>query len=97
MSMIDWSDPEEMLGLLAEYLHDELHDEHRDDKRADFLEDLSAAIDELASHTETPTRTVLAALREIYDEQPAEFADDPVMTHVNDCIAELSRILAHSK
>ena len=36
MSLIDWSDPEEMLGLLVEYIRDELIEEQRDRRRAAF-------------------------------------------------------------
>jgi hypothetical protein len=37
MSLIDWSDPDEMLGLLIEYVADETVASHDDLDRADFL------------------------------------------------------------
>ena len=88
--MIDWSDPEDLLGLLAEYVRDELQNEHRDRERADFLRDLSSAVQALASRADEPARQSLDQLREIHDAQPAEFADDPVLVHVRDCIEELA-------
>ena len=94
MSIIDWSDPEEMLGLLAESVRDELTAEAGDEERVSFLQMLSAAVDSLATRAGAPARTLLAELREIHDEQPAGFAEDPVSIHVRDCIEELARIVA---
>lgn len=92
MSMIDWSDPEEMLGLLAEYLRDELRDEYSDEERRTFLRALISEVDALASDANAPASSLLERLREISDAQPAEFNADPVLSHVHDCIEELSRI-----
>lgn len=92
--MIDWSDPEEMLGLLAEYVRDEWLSEHRDRDRARFLRQLSSAIESL---TNLPAGDVIAQLRQIHDTQASEFAEDPALVHVDDCIQELSRILAQAE
>ena len=91
--MIDWSDPEEMLGLLAEYVRDEFLSEDRDRERAAFLRDLSAAVDALAARAGSPTRALLGRLQEIHDSRPPEFANDAVSAHLSDCIDELERIL----
>ena len=90
--MIDWSDPEEMLGLLAEYLRDELQGERDDRDRAQFLRALWSTVDALARGNDASSRNTLARLQEIYDEQPHEFAHDRALTHVRDCIEELARI-----
>jgi hypothetical protein len=92
MSMIDWSDPEEMLGLLAEYLRDELRDELGDTERRTFLRTLVSEVDALAADANAPASSLLERLREISDAQPAEFEADPVLPHLHDCIEELSRI-----
>lgn len=93
MSLIDWSDPEEMLGLLAEYLADERLAERDDRRRARFVDDLSSALTVLASQgQELSTRATIERLRKIRDGQPAEFSADPTLVHLDDCIQELERI-----
>jgi hypothetical protein len=95
MSLIDWSDPEEMLGLLAEFVADERLAERDDRRRAGFLDELSSALTALASEgEELSTRTMIDRLRDIYDGQPAEFSADPALVHLEDCIQELERIAA---
>ncbi|MGE5814452.1 MAG: hypothetical protein ACM36C_08195 [Acidobacteriota bacterium] len=97
MSILDWSDAEEMLGLLAEYVSDELHGESVDRQRVGFLRTLSSAVESLASHAvELSTPETIARLRCIHDSQPAEFAGDVTLVHVRDCIQELERILAQT-
>jgi hypothetical protein len=88
MTLIDWSDPDEMLGLLIEYVADEAVASHEDPERAAFLRHLSRELDALASNTER----VEQSLREVIDEQPREFANDPVLEHLEACIEELQRI-----
>ncbi len=93
MSFIDWSDSEEMLGLLAWYVADERIAEQEDRERRMFLHQLSSALMALASHAEElTTQSAIERLREIRDAQPAEFASDPVLVHLEDCIQELERI-----
>ena len=91
MSMIDWSDPEEMLGLLVEYVADETAASHHDADRAHFLHQLSRELAALARQDPESDRIELT-LQEIHDSQPMEFANDPVMGHVEACIEELHRI-----
>lgn len=93
MSFIDWSDPEEMLGLLAEYIVDEQLAEREDRQRASFLKELSTALTDLASRaSELSTRSTIDRLRGIFESQPSEFGTDPALVHVDDCIQELERI-----
>ncbi len=94
MSILDWSDPGEMVGLLAEYVRDELGQALEDRERAGFLRALSSAVESLASHAELPPRETLARLRGIYASQQADFAADQALVHVHDCIQELERIEA---
>jgi hypothetical protein len=95
MSLINWSDPEEMLGLLAEYVADEQLAERRDRQRARFLKNLSSALTALASRaSELSTRAAIDCLHTIYDSQPPDFGTDPALVHLDDCIHELERILA---
>jgi len=93
MSIIDWADPEEMLGLLSEYVRDELQEEAHDRARAAFLRQLAVDVDALCSDEGAETTT--ARLRDLYESQPGEFADDPVVQHVRDCVLELERIAGH--
>ena len=92
MSLIDWSDPEEMLGLLVEFVADEAMASQDDPDRARFLNELSRALAALAEQDAGSIHRIELELREIHDAQPREFARDPVMTHVEACLEELHRI-----
>ena len=48
MSFINWSDPEEMLGLLAEYVIDEEAYASEDPARSAFLHELSRELTAMA-------------------------------------------------
>jgi hypothetical protein len=85
MSLIDWSDPHEMLGLLIEYVDDERNGEDDDVDRAQFLDEIAHALARVGPD-------LAASLRRIHESRPREFAKDPVMRHIEDCIAELERI-----
>ncbi|HEY6843828.1 MAG TPA: hypothetical protein VI391_06645 [Thermoanaerobaculia bacterium] len=89
MSILDWSEPEEMLGLLRESIRDELP-QTRDRERLGFLRRLSVAVDALEPSASPAVS--LAQLRRIYDGQPEAFATDPVLIHVRDCMEELARL-----
>jgi hypothetical protein len=94
MPFIDWSDPDEMLGLLAEYVADEAVAE-RDPLRRTFLDELSMTLATLASSSEDrPARQTIDSLRDIHDSQPREFGADSVLVHVDECMQELERIVA---
>ena len=92
MSLIDWADPEEMLGLLLEYVADETVASHDDADRDHFLNQLARELGDIAEQVFESVDRIALALREIHDSQPREFASDPVMAHVEACIEELHRI-----
>ena len=92
MSLIDWSDPDEMLGLLLEYVADEVATSHDDPDRNHFLSQLSRELHALAAHDFGTTGRIELALREVIDSQPRDFASDPVMAHLEACVEELHRI-----
>ena len=92
MSLIDWSDPDEMLGLLVEYVADEAAASHDDPDRNRFLRQLRRELDALAVHNLRTTDRVERTLREFIDAQPRDFAGDPVVAHLEACIEELHRI-----
>src|SRR5438094_7025999 len=97
MTFIDWSDSEEMLGLLCEYVADEKADAQDDHARVRFLAELSAELAELAS--DAPRISVdqaIGRLRGLSAFQRDDFAGDPVLTHVEACIEELQRIKAQN-
>ena len=97
MTFIDWSDPEEMLGLLTEYVADARTGSEADPAReallAALLHDLTVLtrLSHAASAHETMDR-----LRRIHDSHADDLAGDPVFLHVEDCIAELDRIRGES-
>lgn len=84
MTFIDWSDSEEMIGLLIEYVTDERNESHADPKRQKFLSDLLADL-----QTEELN---LERLQKIYESIDSDFKSDDVVVHVHDCIEELKRL-----
>ena len=92
MSLIDWSDPEEMLGLLRDYVADEANASHKDPERSAFLRELSEKLDALMGGEFATGEPMAEALLEIRSEVPEEFAGDPVIDHFEACIEELRRI-----
>ena len=91
MSLIDWSDPEEMLGLLVEYVADESIGE-TDADRAAFLRELWRDLEDLSGRQFESVNGIVDAICEIRAAQPAEFLSDAVITHVDACAEELRRI-----
>jgi hypothetical protein len=91
MSLIDWSDPDEMLGLLIDYVADEAIASY-DADRSDFLNQLSRELGVVAEQGFESADRIELMLREIHDSQPSEFASDAVMAHIEACIDELHRI-----
>lgn len=93
MSFIDWSDSEEMLELLVEYVADERGQAHGDPERRRFLAMLHSALGALQERfgTLVPAEAT-EALRAMRASIDAEFEDDPVIEHLEACVAELERI-----
>jgi len=93
MTFISWSDPEEMLGLLCEYVADEKSDSQNDHVRVRFLAELSADLADLADRAPGMSADeAIERLRVMHASQADDFAGDPVLTHVEACIEELERI-----
>ena len=93
MAFIDWSDPQEMLGLLSEYVADERNGSSDDPAREVFLADLAAALVGLTDRLDgTSPGDVVDGLSAIHRSQAEEFGADPVLVHVAACIEELKRI-----
>jgi hypothetical protein len=93
MTFINWSDSEEMLGLLVEYVADERSDAHHDPERRRFLGELRAGLAELAEQIPTiSAEDAIERLGGIHRSWADDFAGDPVLAHVEDCIGELARI-----
>jgi hypothetical protein len=97
MTFINWSDSEEMLGLLCEYVSDEKSDSQNDHVRVRFLDELSADLADLADRAPgMPADEAIEQLRAIHASRADDFAGDPVLTHVEACIEELERIKLQS-
>jgi hypothetical protein len=92
VSMIDWSDPDEMLGLLIEYVADESVASSEDADRYQFLNQLSRDLAAIVDLDFESVDRIELALREILTSQPREFSSDSVMAHVEACADELHRI-----
>ena len=97
MTFIDWSDPEEMLGLLTEYVADARSEAETDPVRA---RSLGALLNDLTQLTRRPPEASLdeaiSGLRRIVGTHAEDLGDDPVLRHVEDCIEELVRIRGES-
>lgn len=91
LSLIDWSDPDEMLGLLIDYVDDEAI-ASQDAARSNFLHELSRELGSVADQGLDSAARIEQTLREVHDSQPTEFASDEVMVHMAACIEELRRI-----
>lgn len=97
MTFINWSDSMEMLGLLCEYVADEKSDAQNDPVRVRFLDELSTELADLAERApEMSADEAIERLRVMHAAQAHDFAGDPVLTHVEDCIEELERIQSQS-
>jgi pyruvoyl-dependent arginine decarboxylase (PvlArgDC) len=93
MTFINWSDSEEMLGLLSEYVADERNDSAEDDAREAFLTGLSTELAELTAGSDAMSaEEVSDRLRAIHRSHADDFPGDPVLIHVEACIEELERI-----
>jgi hypothetical protein len=92
MAFVDFSDPEDMFGLLIDYVTDELG-EAEDPGRRKFLSGLLDSLSELQDQflTMTAARRI-DALRELQRSVDAQFEADPVVQHLEDCAAELERL-----
>jgi hypothetical protein len=84
MTFIDWSDSEEMTGLLIEYVADARNASHGDPKRQKFLSDLLTDLQ--------AEKLNLVRLQKIYVSLDPDFKNDDVVVHVHDCIEELKQL-----
>jgi hypothetical protein len=92
LSFIDWSDPEDMFGLLVEYVMDE-QNEAEDSKRRRFLSGLKRQLEEMQElFVNLPPAEAVNALRAIHRSVAKEFENDPVAQHLEACASELQRI-----
>lgn len=93
MTFIDWSDPEEMLGLLIEYVADERAETREDRERASFLDEVHAELTDLCDKVRAMSPDdVIDRLRAVHGSQIVAFPGDAVLAHVGHCIEELERI-----
>lgn len=93
MTFIDWSDPEEMLGLLIEYVADERAETRQDPDRASFLDEVHAELTDVSDNVRAMAPDeVIDRLRAVHGSQVVAFPGDPVLVHVEHCIEELERI-----
>ena len=92
MAFVDFSDPEDMFGLLIDYVTD-ARSEAADPARREFLSGLLGALEELQDEfaAMTPAQQS-ASLRELHRSLESGFAADPVAQHLEDCAAELERL-----
>ena len=97
MTFIDWSDPEEMLGLLTEYVADARVEASANPTRATLLGDLLEGLDQLTRRSEPVSLDeAIIGLSRIRDSHADDLPGDPVLRHVEDCIDELERIRGES-
>jgi hypothetical protein len=92
MAYIDWSDGDDMFGLLVDYFYDARSDAE-DPKRRSFLSGLIRDLEALQERFDAlPGVEAVSRLREIHDSVDEEFSEDPVIEHLAACADELERI-----
>ncbi|GJM43200.1 MAG: hypothetical protein DHS20C21_00420 [Gemmatimonadota bacterium] len=93
MTFMDWSDANGMYGLLLDFVADARMDCNADSDRERFLSELLARLRaterELA---EASPAVIIRTLRETQESIDPEFAGDPVVEHLRDCIEEIERV-----
>jgi hypothetical protein len=90
MTFIDWSDAEEMLDLLMEFVRDANNECGDDIARRRFLSQLLVDLkDVTAELPNVPRDRFIQSLQAVYDSIDEEFKQDPVTGHIADCIVEL--------
>ncbi|MGH7587586.1 MAG: hypothetical protein ACRELU_03230 [Gemmatimonadota bacterium] len=93
MTFIDLSDSEGMFGLLLDFVADEKAECEEDPERQRFLSDLLVQLRTLEARlAEVSACVIVQGLKDAYDSVGPEFAGDPVMAHLRDCIEELERV-----
>lgn len=96
MVYIDWSDSEDMFGLLVDYVYDARSDADNARRRS-FHSGLIAHLEALQERFDAPPGAeVISRLREIESSIDEEFRQDPVVEHLRACADELERIAAVS-
>lgn len=96
MAYVDWSDSEDMFGLLVDYMYDARSDAD-DARRRSFLSGLITHLEALQERFDAlPAAAVVSRLREIESSIDEEFEQDPVVEHLKACADELERITAIS-
>jgi hypothetical protein len=92
MAFIDWTDPEEMVGLLVEYVADEASETREPTRRAFLVrlkQQLQALRDVFQDLSPSEAINELRIIRQSIDD---EFEADSVVEHLSACIEELERI-----
>lgn len=93
MNFIDWSDSEGMFGLLLDFIAGERAHCREDPERHRFLSELLTQLNELETQVpEISASTLIEGLRVAHDSVDREFAGDPVLSHLRDCIEELEKV-----
>jgi len=93
MTFIDWSDSEGMVGLLVDFVADERKECTADEEREDFLANLLRELTTIEQRISAiPANQTIRALKGVRDGVAHEFANDPVMVHIEACIEELVRV-----
>lgn len=92
MTYIEWSDSEDMFGLLIDFVVDARSDAE-DPERRRFLSRLITDLEALQEQFDAlPGAEAITRLRDIRESIDQEFAEDPVMEHLAACADELERI-----
>jgi hypothetical protein len=93
MGLINWSDSEEMVGLLIEYVADERQLCIRDASRSEFLSRLLRDLRDFEESLEGMSPDAqIEKIRTIRESLSSDFAGDDVIGHLDACIEELQRI-----
>lgn len=82
-----------MFGLLLDFVADERAECEEDPEQQRFLSGLLAQLRTLEARlAQISAFVVVQRLRDTYESVGPEFAGDPIMAHLQDCIEELERV-----
>ena len=92
MTFIDLSDAEGMIGLYVELVADERAGCQDDPERLRFVEELLAQLKSIeANLDQVHLSATVQELKDLHESADNNFANDPVMVHLNDLVEEIEK------
>ena len=92
MTFIDLSDAEGMIGLYVEFVADERAGCQDDPDRLRFVEELLEQLKPVEANLDPAhLAATVQKLKDLHESADHDFANDPVMVHLNDLVEEIEK------